>query len=89
MRDAFVQRAGESTRLSHFIFPRGCYGDEAKAAAKRALTSTDVAQPALGAVEAGLLRLLYTFGLKPDMAAVTAMANSSRCMPAAPLILRR
>jgi acyl transferase domain-containing protein/NAD(P)H-dependent flavin oxidoreductase YrpB (nitropropane dioxygenase family)/NADP-dependent 3-hydroxy acid dehydrogenase YdfG len=69
LKDAFVHWPGYGVRLSHFIFPRGCYSDEAKNAAKRALTSTDVAQPALGAVEAGLLRLLRTFGLKPDMLA--------------------
>ncbi len=66
---AFGQRFGKGTDLSQFIFPRGCYSDEEKQTAKRALTATDVAQPALGAVEAGLWRLLQTFGLQPDMLA--------------------
>jgi acyl transferase domain-containing protein/NAD(P)H-dependent flavin oxidoreductase YrpB (nitropropane dioxygenase family) len=69
LKEAFEQRFGEGVRLSHFIFPRGAYSDEARNAAKQALISTDVAQPALGAVEAGLLRLLQSFGLQPEMLA--------------------
>ena len=41
----------------------------AKLAARGALTATDVAQPALGAVEAGLFRLVKSFGLQADMVA--------------------
>lgn len=63
----FEDRFGAGTRLSHFIFPRASYGQEQKAAAEKALTSTDVAQPALGAVEVALWRLLQGFGLKSDM----------------------
>ena len=62
------ERYGAGRSLSHFLFPRGAYSTEAKAAARKALTSTDIAQPALGAVEAGLWRLLSEgFGLKGDM----------------------
>lgn len=64
---AFERRFGKG--LSHFIFPRACYGEPAKAAAKAALTATDVAQPALGAVEVALWRLLRSMGVKPDMLA--------------------
>ncbi len=66
---AFEQRFGEGVRLSHFIFPRGAYSDEQKAAARQALTSTDVAQPALGAAETALWRLVQGLGLRADMAA--------------------
>lgn len=55
--------------LSQFIHPRACYDEAARQAANAALTSTDVAQPALGAVEAGLLRLLRELGIDGDMLA--------------------
>ncbi|WP_187807325.1 type I polyketide synthase [Aquipseudomonas alcaligenes] len=55
--------------LSQFIHPRACYDEAARQAASAALTSTDVAQPALGAVEAGLLRLLRELGIDGDMLA--------------------
>jgi acyl transferase domain-containing protein/NADP-dependent 3-hydroxy acid dehydrogenase YdfG len=66
---AFERRFGTGRRLSQFIYPRGCYGEAARKQAGQALTSTDVAQPALGAVEAGLWRLLQGFGLQADMLA--------------------
>mgnify|MGYP005751220993 CR=1 FL=1 len=58
-----------SKPLSQFIHPRACYDEAARQAASAALTSTDVAQPALGAVEAGLLRLLRELGIDGDMLA--------------------
>ena len=67
LHDAFGERFGPGRALSSFIFPRGAYNAEDKAAARQALTSTDVAQPALGAVEVGLYRLLHALGLRPDM----------------------
>jgi acyl transferase domain-containing protein/NAD(P)H-dependent flavin oxidoreductase YrpB (nitropropane dioxygenase family) len=65
----FARRFGEGATLSRFILPRGAYDDEHKAQARQALTSTDVAQPALGAVEVAMLRLLREFGVEGDMAA--------------------
>ena len=55
--------------LSRAILPAGAYDDAAQKAAAAALTATDVAQPALGAVEAGLWSVLSGMGLAPDMAA--------------------
>lgn len=69
LAQAFGRRFGEGVSLSHFIFPRGAYDQESRNAAVKALTSTDVAQPALGAVEAGLWRLMCDFGLKAEMMA--------------------
>ena len=69
LREPFAERFGAATRLSEFIFPRGAYDEAAKTAARQALTNTDVAQPALGAVEVGLYRLMQSLGLKPDMLA--------------------
>lgn len=66
---AFGERFGAGKRLSEFILPRAAYDDEARAAAREALTRTDVAQPALGAVETGLLAVMRRLGLKADMTA--------------------
>lgn len=65
----FTQRYGEGARLSHYVFPRGAYDEAARTHAMQELTSTDIAQPALGAVEVALLRLLGELGLAADMAA--------------------
>ncbi len=67
LAEPFRARFGKT--LAEFVFPRGAYGDEEKAAARQALTQTDVAQPALGAVAVGLLRLVQSLGLQPDMLA--------------------
>jgi acyl transferase domain-containing protein/NAD(P)H-dependent flavin oxidoreductase YrpB (nitropropane dioxygenase family)/NADP-dependent 3-hydroxy acid dehydrogenase YdfG len=67
LRDLFEARFGAHMTLSRFIFPRGAYSEEERAAAAAALSSTDVAQPALGAVEAGIWRLLRQLGLRADM----------------------
>lgn len=69
LRGPFEARFGFATRLSQFILPRGAYDDADKAQAKQKLTNTDIAQPALGAVEAGLFRLMQSLGLKADMLA--------------------
>ena len=65
----FETRFGRGSTLGRFIFPPAAYDEEALDAARKALTSTDVAQPALGAIEVALLRLLKGMGLAPDMAA--------------------
>lgn len=67
LREPFTQRFGAGSALSGFIYPRGAYDDAAKLAARQRLASTDVAQPALGAVEAGLFRLMAGLGLSADM----------------------
>ena len=67
LKPAFDARFGAT--LGQFIFPRGAYDDEEKTAARLALTATDVAQPALGAIEVGLYRLMRSLGLRPDMLA--------------------
>lgn len=65
--DAFESRFGPGKTLSRFVFPAGCYDDDARGSAAAALTSTDVAQPALGAVEAGALHVMQQLGLRADM----------------------
>jgi len=63
----FEERFGAGTCLSQYLWPRGAYDDAAKDAARLRLTSTDVAQPALGAVETGLFNLMCELGLQPEM----------------------
>jgi len=69
LASAFAARFGEAAALSRFIFPRGTYDEAAQNQAKQQLASTDVAQPALGAVAVGLYRLITSLGLVADMAA--------------------
>jgi acyl transferase domain-containing protein len=56
LRSSFARRFGDAARLSRFIFPRAAYSEDDKARARQALTATDVAQPALGAVEVAMFR---------------------------------
>ncbi len=69
LRAPFGQRFGEGARLSRFIFPRAAYSEGDKARARQELTATDVAQPALGAVEVAMFRLAQSFGIRADMLA--------------------
>ncbi len=56
--------------LARLIYPPDRFDDGAEQAARKALTATEVAQPALGAVGAGLWAVLHhRFGLQPAMAA--------------------
>ncbi|SFQ20794.1 polyketide-type polyunsaturated fatty acid synthase PfaA [Roseivivax halotolerans] len=55
--------------LSRAILPEAAYDAEARQEAAKTLTRTDMAQPALGAVEAGLWDVFRNLGLAPDMAA--------------------
>ncbi len=55
--------------LTRYIFPPPAFtGDEEKAY-QQALTRTNIAQPALGAVEIAMVHLLEELGLEPQMAA--------------------
>ena len=56
-------------QLSSYIYPPTAFRDEDRAEQQRALTDTHIAQPALGAVEAGVCRLLGRLGVTPDMTA--------------------
>jgi len=69
LADQMENSAGVGMRLSRAIYTPGLYTPEDEAAATKILTRTEITQPALGAVEAGLWHLLRRFGLRPDMAA--------------------
>jgi UDP-N-acetylmuramyl tripeptide synthase len=51
------------------VYPRPAFTDEEKSAQEAALQGTDYAQPAIGALSAGLFRLLGKAGFKADFAA--------------------
>jgi acyl transferase domain-containing protein/NAD(P)H-dependent flavin oxidoreductase YrpB (nitropropane dioxygenase family)/NAD(P)-dependent dehydrogenase (short-subunit alcohol dehydrogenase family) len=55
--------------LSRYVFPPPAFTPEERQQRLAELTETDVAQPALGAVDLGYLRLLRSFGVEPDMVA--------------------
>lgn len=55
--------------LSAYVFPPPRFRSEEERACTEALTQTQVAQPALGAASFGLLTLLRTLGIEPDMTA--------------------
>lgn len=55
--------------LSHFIYPGEAFDPAAQKRNMAALTATEVAQPALGVVEAGMTALLADLGVCPDMVA--------------------
>ena len=55
--------------LGSLIFPPPAFDDDTRETARRALLPTEVAQPAVGAACTGMLRLLRSLGLEPDMVA--------------------
>lgn len=62
--------AGEAALpLGRLVFPPSTFTPEQEQEARRALTATEVAQPAVGAASLGMLRLLESLGLQPDFLA--------------------
>ncbi len=59
----------EGRRLARLLWPADAFTPDARKRQMAAITATEVAQPALGAVEAGLAALLGDLGIRPDMAA--------------------
>src|SRR6266511_1015720 len=64
-----VLRGRLPRRLSGYMHPPSAFSPAEQSAQMQAITDTVVAQPALGAVEVGLLHLLRDLGLEPDMVA--------------------
>jgi len=56
-------------RLYEAIYPKPSFDANAAEREQQHLTRTDMAQPALGAVELGMYRVLQRFGVRPDAAA--------------------
>ncbi|HEX5368451.1 MAG TPA: SDR family NAD(P)-dependent oxidoreductase, partial [Dehalococcoidia bacterium] len=55
--------------LSRYIYPPPWFARDEEKALEAALTNTNVAQPALGAVEVAVMRLLTDLGVRADMSA--------------------
>ncbi|MBW2460570.1 MAG: acyltransferase domain-containing protein, partial [Deltaproteobacteria bacterium] len=60
---------GPGRRLGNLIYPHAAFDGETRDEQQRALRSTDVAQPAIGAVSIAALRVLESFGFTFDAAA--------------------
>lgn len=60
---------GRFEQLSDFIYPPSEFSDETRARREEALRNTAVAQPAIGAVSLGALRILEHFGVRPQAVA--------------------
>ena len=60
---------GDGERLSERVFPRPVFDEDTRLGQQAALTRTDVAQPALGAVSLAMLRVVQRFGVRPDCTA--------------------
>jgi len=69
LRDVIGASQQDQDRLSALIYPPSRFDPESDRAARARLTRTEIAQPALGAVEAGLWAWLNTLDLRPDWAA--------------------
>ena len=63
---AFAAAVGASGRLAEAIYPRGSFDDASRQAGVTRLQATEVAQPALGAVSLGALKVLNSFALRVD-----------------------
>jgi acyl transferase domain-containing protein/NAD(P)H-dependent flavin oxidoreductase YrpB (nitropropane dioxygenase family)/NAD(P)-dependent dehydrogenase (short-subunit alcohol dehydrogenase family) len=69
LADALALSQHSERRLSRFIYPPQRFTPAAGQEARTRLTQTEVAQPALGTVEAGLWAWLQTLNLQPQWAA--------------------
>jgi acyl transferase domain-containing protein/NAD(P)H-dependent flavin oxidoreductase YrpB (nitropropane dioxygenase family)/acyl carrier protein len=70
LEQADQQLAGQfPKRLSQYIYPPAAFSSEAEEQTINELKHTQIAQPALGAVAAGLVDLLSRLGVQPTMAA--------------------
>ncbi len=66
--DSLMKRDGKPT-LSSVVFPRPAFDADEKQAQEVALQSTDYAQPAIGAVSAGMFRVLRNAGFRANFTA--------------------
>lgn len=70
MRNVLSQaESAGATALADAVYPRSVFDDEARSRQDAGLTQTDVAQPALGAISAGMLSILRRFGVTCDAVA--------------------
>ncbi len=65
--DGFVSATGN--RLSDFIYPASPFDAETRERQEASLRATETAQPAIGAVSTGALKILSSFAVVPDAVA--------------------
>ncbi|MEE9383390.1 MAG: SDR family NAD(P)-dependent oxidoreductase [Nannocystaceae bacterium] len=63
--EVLAHASEESDGLAASIFPQPVFSEAERAVAEARLQATEVAQPAIGAVSLGVLRVLESFGLVP------------------------
>ena len=63
------EKAPSQKRISDAVYPPWVFREDERKSLEAALRSTDVAQPAIGAVCAGLFKVLTSFGIRPDAVA--------------------
>ena len=61
--------AANGAGLNDLIYPTSSYGADSEKLQEESLRATDVAQPAIGAVSLGALRVLESFGIAPEAVA--------------------
>ncbi len=70
IRDAFEEADAVLERpISHYVFPSPAFDKTTVQEQQAALTATNIAQPALGTTEIGMLRLLGALGISADVTA--------------------
>lgn len=62
-----VLRGKLESTLTSYVYPAPAFTDEEKKAQQHRLTATQIAQPAVGAADTGMFKLLSKFGVKADM----------------------
>ncbi len=64
--EKFNRAYGDDRRVSDFIYPYPATTKDHKSRQEEKLRSTDIAQPAIGAISMGMFRILSSFGISPD-----------------------
>ncbi|MEM1350139.1 MAG: acyltransferase domain-containing protein, partial [Myxococcota bacterium] len=64
---AAAMKSAEHEGLHEVVWPHSAYDEDTKTAQHEALTRTDRAQPAIGALSLGMLSLLERLGVTPDV----------------------
>ena len=69
LADASAPEPIDGQSLGDWIYPHPSFDADSRQQAERSLRSTQIAQPAIGAVSLGAYRLLEEFGVRPDAVA--------------------
>jgi acyl transferase domain-containing protein/acyl carrier protein len=87
--EVFAREPARAKRLSDYIYPHPVFSEDARQQQEAELKSTDVAQPALGAVSIGAFNVLNHFGVAAEAACghsygeLLALCGAGRIEPAA------